>query len=95
MQLHCVFHILSTYPPEFADALDRKAGAKCNGPPGLRPQYFATYYGAFFLDAEGRNIEAHTISPAFISEPFQRNVLLAAVSAMLAAGYWAYSGGLF
>jgi catechol 2,3-dioxygenase-like lactoylglutathione lyase family enzyme len=35
-----------------------KAGAKDNGPPGLRPQYHANYYGAFVLDPDGHNIEA-------------------------------------
>ena len=35
-----------------------KAGAKDNGPPGLRPHYHASYYGAFVLDPDGHNIEA-------------------------------------
>ncbi|KAG4437133.1 hypothetical protein IFR05_007395 [Cadophora sp. M221] len=34
-----------------------KAGAKCNGPPGFRPQYHEKYYGAFILDPDGNNIE--------------------------------------
>ncbi|KAI9782503.1 MAG: hypothetical protein M1839_004989 [Geoglossum umbratile] len=34
-----------------------KAGAKCNGPPGPRPQYTPTYYAAFVLDPVGNNIE--------------------------------------
>jgi len=34
------------------------AGAKDNGPPGLRPHYHANYYGAFVLDPDGHNIEA-------------------------------------
>ena len=34
------------------------AGAKDNGPPGLRPHYHANYYGAFVLDLDGNNIEA-------------------------------------
>lgn len=34
------------------------AGATDNGPPGLRPQYHAAYYGAFVLDPDGYNIEA-------------------------------------
>ena len=33
-------------------------GAKCNGPPGLRPEYHPTYYVAFVLDPDGNNIEA-------------------------------------
>jgi catechol 2,3-dioxygenase-like lactoylglutathione lyase family enzyme len=33
-------------------------GAKDNGPPGLRPQYHANYYGAFVIDPDGNNLEA-------------------------------------
>jgi len=35
-----------------------EAGGRDNGPPGLRPQYHASYYGAFVLDPDGNNIEA-------------------------------------
>ena len=34
------------------------AGAKDNGPPGLRPHYHVNYYGAFVLDPDGHNVEA-------------------------------------
>jgi catechol 2,3-dioxygenase-like lactoylglutathione lyase family enzyme len=34
------------------------AGARDNGPPGLRPEYHANYYGAFVLDLDGYNVEA-------------------------------------
>lgn len=34
------------------------AGGRCNGKPGLRPEYHADYYGAFVLDPDGNNIEA-------------------------------------
>lgn len=34
------------------------AGARDNGPPGLRPHYHAHYYGAFVIDLDGHNIEA-------------------------------------
>lgn len=34
------------------------AGGADNGPPGLRPQYHPTYYGAFVHDPDGNNIEA-------------------------------------
>ena len=34
------------------------AGATDNGPPGLRPQYHPSYYGAFVRDPDGYNIEA-------------------------------------
>jgi catechol 2,3-dioxygenase-like lactoylglutathione lyase family enzyme len=40
-----------------------KAGAKDNGPPGLRPHYHANYYGAFVLDPDGHNVEAVTHLP--------------------------------
>jgi catechol 2,3-dioxygenase-like lactoylglutathione lyase family enzyme len=36
------------------------AGGTDNGQPGLRPQYHASYYGAFVLDPDGNNIEAVT-----------------------------------
>lgn len=35
-----------------------EAGAKDNGPPGLRPQYNATYYAAFVIGPDGHNLEA-------------------------------------
>jgi catechol 2,3-dioxygenase-like lactoylglutathione lyase family enzyme len=35
-----------------------EAGAKDNGPPGLRPKYHANYYAAFVIDPDGHNIEA-------------------------------------
>jgi catechol 2,3-dioxygenase-like lactoylglutathione lyase family enzyme len=34
-----------------------EAGGKDNGPPGLRPQYSATYYAAFVIGPDGHNIE--------------------------------------
>ena len=34
------------------------AGAKDNGPPGLRPNYHPTYYAAFVTGPDGHNIEA-------------------------------------
>lgn len=39
------------------------AGAKDNGPPGLRPKYHANYYAAFVIDPDGHNIEAVCHSP--------------------------------
>jgi catechol 2,3-dioxygenase-like lactoylglutathione lyase family enzyme len=40
------------------------AGARDNGPPGLRPHYHPDYYGAFVLDPDGHNIEAVCHAPA-------------------------------
>jgi catechol 2,3-dioxygenase-like lactoylglutathione lyase family enzyme len=34
------------------------AGGHDNGQPGLRPEYHASYYGAFVFDPDGNNIEA-------------------------------------
>lgn len=31
-------------------------GGVCEGPPGLRPQYHADYYGAYFRDPDGNKI---------------------------------------
>lgn len=35
-----------------------RAGAKDNGPPGLREIYHPNYYGAFVIGPDGHNIEA-------------------------------------
>ncbi len=37
-------------------AIAMKAGALNEGPPGLRPQYHAQYYGAYFRDLDGNKI---------------------------------------
>jgi catechol 2,3-dioxygenase-like lactoylglutathione lyase family enzyme len=34
-----------------------RAGARDNGPPGLRPHYHANYYAAFVIGPDGHNIE--------------------------------------
>jgi catechol 2,3-dioxygenase-like lactoylglutathione lyase family enzyme len=39
------------------------AGAKDNGPPGVREHYHANYYAAFVHDADGNNIEAVCHTP--------------------------------
>ncbi len=31
-------------------------GGTCEGPPGLRPQYHADYYGAYFRDPDGNKL---------------------------------------
>ena len=33
-------------------------GGRCDGPPGLRPHYHASYYAAFVLDPDGNRLEA-------------------------------------
>ncbi|KAF8249046.1 Glyoxalase/Bleomycin resistance protein/Dihydroxybiphenyl dioxygenase [Wilcoxina mikolae CBS 423.85] len=45
-----------------------KAGGTCNGPPGVREEYYSMYYAAFVKDPEGRNIEAVCMMPAFWAE---------------------------
>ncbi len=40
------------------------AGAKDNGPPGVRKEYHPKYYGAFVLDPDGHNVEAVFHAPA-------------------------------
>jgi catechol 2,3-dioxygenase-like lactoylglutathione lyase family enzyme len=37
-----------------------RAGAASDGAPGLRPEYSASYYGAFIRDPDGNRIEAVT-----------------------------------
>jgi catechol 2,3-dioxygenase-like lactoylglutathione lyase family enzyme len=51
---------------EQVDAFHRAAlaaGAKDNGPPGLRPKYHANYYAAFVIGPDGHNIEAVCHAP--------------------------------
>lgn len=33
-------------------------GGRCDGPPGPRPHYHASYYAAFVLDPDGNRLEA-------------------------------------
>ncbi len=40
-----------------------RAGATSDGAPGLRPEYSASYYGAFIRDPDGNRIEAVTFLP--------------------------------
>lgn len=37
-------------------ALALAHGARCEGPPGLRPHYHANYYGAYFRDPDGNKL---------------------------------------
>lgn len=39
------------------------AGARDNGPPGIRAHYHPNYYGAFVIDPDGHNIEAVSHKP--------------------------------
>ena len=62
--LHIAF---SAETREQVDAFHRAAldaGARDNGPPGLRPKYHANYYAAFVIGPDGHNLEAVCHSPA-------------------------------
>lgn len=62
--LHLAF---SAATREQVDAFYRaalEAGATDNGPPGLRPQYNASYYAAFVIGPDGHNLEAVCHLPA-------------------------------
>jgi catechol 2,3-dioxygenase-like lactoylglutathione lyase family enzyme len=37
-------------------ALALQHGGRCEGLPGLRPEYHANYYGAYFRDSEGNKL---------------------------------------
>lgn len=37
-------------------ALALQHGGRCEGPPGLRPEYHANYHGAYFRDPEGNKL---------------------------------------
>ena len=37
-------------------AIALELGGVCEGPPGLRPQYHANYYGAYFRDPDGNKL---------------------------------------
>lgn len=39
------------------------AGARDNGPPGVRPHYHANYYAAFVRDLDGHNLEVVCHAP--------------------------------
>lgn len=37
-------------------ALALRHGGRCEGPPGLRPEYHPDYYGAYFRDPDGNKL---------------------------------------
>jgi hypothetical protein len=50
---------LAEPPEQGIDMIPSGASRSCdNGPPDLRRQYHASYYGAFVRDLDGHNIEA-------------------------------------
>jgi catechol 2,3-dioxygenase-like lactoylglutathione lyase family enzyme len=56
--MHLAFRARSREQVQQFHAAAIAAGAKDNGPPGLRPQYHANYYGAFVIGPDGHNVEA-------------------------------------
>jgi catechol 2,3-dioxygenase-like lactoylglutathione lyase family enzyme len=58
--VHVAFVAASREEVDAFHAAALEAGGKDNGKPGLRPEYHASYYGAFVLDPDGHNIEAVT-----------------------------------
>jgi catechol 2,3-dioxygenase-like lactoylglutathione lyase family enzyme len=62
--LHIAFAAQTRGEVDAFHAAALAAGAKDNGPPGLRPHYHANYYGAFVIGPDGHNIEAVCHQPA-------------------------------
>ena len=56
--LHIAFRARSRREVEAFYRAALEAGGQDNGPPGLRPQYHASYYAAFVIGPDGHNIEA-------------------------------------
>lgn len=63
-RIHTAFRADSRKQVDEFYAAALAAGGKDNGPPGLRPHYHESYYGAFVLDPDGHNIEAVCHSPS-------------------------------
>jgi catechol 2,3-dioxygenase-like lactoylglutathione lyase family enzyme len=62
--VHVAFRAESRAQVDGFHAAALAAGGRDNGPPGLRPHYHRSYYGAFVLDPDGHNIEAVCHAPA-------------------------------
>ncbi|MDG5494967.1 VOC family protein [Niveispirillum sp. BGYR6] len=56
--LHVAFSAASRAQVDAFYRVALAAGARDNGPPGIRAHYHPHYYGAFVLDPDGHNIEA-------------------------------------
>ncbi|MCK6264711.1 VOC family protein [Vibrio sp. ZSDE26] len=55
---HVAFNALSQESVDQFYATAIELGGSCEGKPGLRPEYGATYYAAFVRDLDGNKIEA-------------------------------------
>ena len=49
---------------DLAHAAALANGGRCEGPPGLRPEYHANYYGAYFRDLDGNKLGVCYHNPA-------------------------------
>ena len=56
--LHLAFTAQTRQQVQEFYRLALEAGGKDNGPPGVRPQYSASYYAAFVIGPDGHNVEA-------------------------------------
>ena len=61
--LHIAFAAINRSAVDAFYAAAIAAGARDNGPPGLRTSYHPDYYGAFVLDPDGNNVEAVCHAP--------------------------------
>jgi catechol 2,3-dioxygenase-like lactoylglutathione lyase family enzyme len=62
--LHLCFTAKSRADVDAFYAAALAAGARDNGPPGIRAHYHPNYYGAFVIDINGINLEAVCHKPA-------------------------------
>lgn len=56
--LHIAFEAKDKQAVEEFYEIALSEGAKDNGAPGYRPEYWPGYYAAFVFDADGHNVEA-------------------------------------
>lgn len=54
----------SRAPVDAAHVAALANGGRCEGAPGLRPQYHANYYGAYFRDPDGNKLAVCCHDPA-------------------------------
>lgn len=61
--LHIALRAAGTQAVDEFHKLALRAGARCDGAPGFRPEYRDGYYAAFIRDPEGNRIEVVTFLP--------------------------------
>jgi catechol 2,3-dioxygenase-like lactoylglutathione lyase family enzyme len=62
--MHFAFHAANRGAVEAFHQAAMGAGARDNGPPGVRTEYDPNYFAAFVLDPDGHNVEAVCLAPA-------------------------------